>query len=110
VTSRKLDGHRAPLHRTLQALSPINRFAASMTLAFVLALIAAVVAVCVTILHGWIFALRRSDRTHLWLAVTGLGVAGMGVGTAHYCSLWGTPDSSVPSLASWCAEWRTRWT
>ena len=51
-----------------------------MTLASVLALIAAVVAVCVTILHGWIFALRRSDRAHLWLAVTGLGVAGMGVG------------------------------
>ncbi len=34
-----------------------------------------VVALCVALLNGWVFALRRSERRHLWLAVAAAGVA-----------------------------------
>ena len=48
------------------------------------ALIVATVAVPLytAILHAWIYAQRRRDRVHLWLAVAAIGVTAMAIGVA----------------------------
>jgi signal transduction histidine kinase len=50
---------------------------ASLTLAL------AVVACCAGLLNIWIFAMRRQERAHLWLAVAAIGVVAMVAATAR---------------------------
>jgi signal transduction histidine kinase len=46
-----------------------------MSLATVLALACAVLSINLAILHGWLYALRRQDRSNLWAAVLAIGIA-----------------------------------
>ena len=45
-----------------------------MSSAAIVTLALGVVALCAALLNGWVYALRRSERRHLWLAVAALGV------------------------------------
>jgi signal transduction histidine kinase len=46
-----------------------------MNLATIATLGIGVLVLCVTLLNGWVFLLRRSEHRHLWLAVAALGVS-----------------------------------
>ncbi|MCZ6464163.1 MAG: hypothetical protein O7A09_07460, partial [Proteobacteria bacterium] len=55
----------------------------------VLSMVAAGLALYTALYHGFIFHLRRQERDHLWLAVTGLGVLGVSAGSGM---LYGATD------------------
>ncbi|MBW2713359.1 MAG: hypothetical protein JRC77_06370, partial [Deltaproteobacteria bacterium] len=63
-------------------------------------LVTTILAISAAVVHGWIFLLRRSERTHLWFAIGAVGIAGSGT-TA--CSRILHPEFAVSATAQ-CAH------
>jgi signal transduction histidine kinase len=53
-----------------------------MNAASILSMASSVVAANAAVFHVWLYALRRKDPANFWLAVTALGVSGMGTSSA----------------------------
>ncbi len=47
-----------------------------MSWSFFIPIAASALAFYTALFHGWIFLLRHEERTHLWFAVTALGIFG----------------------------------